>query len=256
MAKNIEYADFVDKFEAKKTTDDCYTPTNIYNAIVEYVRNTYNINTDNIVRPFYPGGDYKEQQYPDGCIVIDNPPFSIMSQIVRYYQDRGIQYFLFAPGLTLFNTAAGTANYVVTGTQITYANGANVLTGFVTSLGDHKVTVAGDLAEIIRRHNDVNIATKKLPSYEYPANVITSHNMNKLARQGINLRLDGIFTRKLDNQGTKAIYGGGFYISDTDAANRIQAEREANRIQAERDNTLYWELSPRELDIIKSMEVQ
>ena len=240
MAKNIEYADFVDKFEAKKTTDDCYTPNNIYNAIVEYVRSHYNINTDNIVRPFYPGGDYKEQQYPDGCIVIDNPPFSILSQIVRYYQERGIQYFLFAPGLTLFSTAAGTANYVVTGTQITYANGAKVLTGFVTSLGEHKVTVAGDLAHVIRQCNDANIATKKLPSYEYPPNVITSHNMNKLARLGITLQLDGTFTRKLDIQGKKAIYGGGFYISDKDATERIQAEREAERIQAERDTTLYW----------------
>jgi hypothetical protein len=32
---NDEYNEFLDKFEAKKTTDDCYTPDNIYAAVAD-----------------------------------------------------------------------------------------------------------------------------------------------------------------------------------------------------------------------------
>ena len=32
---NNEYDEFVKKLETKKTTDDCYTPPNIYAAILE-----------------------------------------------------------------------------------------------------------------------------------------------------------------------------------------------------------------------------
>ena len=31
--KQQEYFDFVEKFKPKKTTDDCYTPENVYEAI-------------------------------------------------------------------------------------------------------------------------------------------------------------------------------------------------------------------------------
>lgn len=30
---NEDYKAFVDKFKPKKTTDDCYTPANIYEAV-------------------------------------------------------------------------------------------------------------------------------------------------------------------------------------------------------------------------------
>ena len=47
--------------------------------------------------PFYPGGDYEREEYPQGCTVVDNPPFSILSKIVKHYQERGVGFFLFAP---------------------------------------------------------------------------------------------------------------------------------------------------------------
>ena len=76
-----EYAEFLSKFEAKKTTDDCYTPDNIYEAVRDWAAEKYEIGNAAIVRPFYPGGDYKSEKYPSGCVVIDNPPFSIISEI-------------------------------------------------------------------------------------------------------------------------------------------------------------------------------
>ena len=41
-----EYQKFVDKFKPKKTTDDCYTPANIYEAVLSWV------NTSAIARLF------------------------------------------------------------------------------------------------------------------------------------------------------------------------------------------------------------
>ena len=98
MAKNKEifndYDGFVEKFKPKKTTDDCYTPPAVYDAVLQYVRETYHIADDvPIVRPFYPGGDYENYDYPEGCVVVDNPPFSIFAKILDFYQAREIRFF-------------------------------------------------------------------------------------------------------------------------------------------------------------------
>ena len=72
---NEKYNAFVDKFKPKKTTDDCYTPDNVYNAVADWVADEYGKDRENFVRPFYPGGDYQGYDYPQDCIVVDNPPF-------------------------------------------------------------------------------------------------------------------------------------------------------------------------------------
>ena len=87
---NDEYKRFVDKFKPNKTTDDCYTPDNVYNAVLDWVVHEYGIDRGKVVRPFWPGGDYERYDYPEGCAVVDNPPFSIISKICRDYQDNGI----------------------------------------------------------------------------------------------------------------------------------------------------------------------
>ena len=33
-----DYEGFVDKFKPKKTTDDCYTPAEVYGAVLNYVK--------------------------------------------------------------------------------------------------------------------------------------------------------------------------------------------------------------------------
>lgn len=129
------YEEFVAKFnkELSKTTDDCYTPQPVYEAVVGWLSERVDLRGREIVRPFYPGGDYVNEEYPENCIVIDNPPFSIISKIVRFYKANGIEFFLFAPGLTLFSCGFGKdVCYLVTDTQIVYENGAKVNTGFVT----------------------------------------------------------------------------------------------------------------------------
>ena len=78
-----DYDGFVEKFEPKKTTDDCYTPPAVYDAVLGWLRENVDIENRVIVRPFYPGGDFERFEYPDGCVVVDNPPFSIITKICR-----------------------------------------------------------------------------------------------------------------------------------------------------------------------------
>ena len=47
-----DYEKFITKFKAAKTTDDCYTPQPIYEAVVDYVFRKGNLPEDTeIVRP-------------------------------------------------------------------------------------------------------------------------------------------------------------------------------------------------------------
>ena len=88
-----DYDGFVEKFKPRKTTDDCYTPQPVYDAVLGWLRENADIEGREIVRPFWPGGDYEHYDYPDGCVVVDNPPFSIFTQVCRFFQSRNISFF-------------------------------------------------------------------------------------------------------------------------------------------------------------------
>lgn len=127
------YEDFVKKFEAKKTTDDCYTPPAVYNEVLQlfHALTKGQYRGARIIRPFYPGGDYKTEDYTGDCVVIDNPPFSIYCEIVKWYEAHNVKYFLFGPGLCLFQKYS--CGFVVLHDSIVYDNGANVSTGFASN---------------------------------------------------------------------------------------------------------------------------
>ena len=50
-----DYEGFVEKFNPKKTTDDCYTPPAVYDYVLQYVADHCDIDGMTVVRPFYPG---------------------------------------------------------------------------------------------------------------------------------------------------------------------------------------------------------
>ena len=80
-----DYDSFIAKFaENPRTTDECWTPKDVYEAVVRYVGTVTDLTGKEILRPFYPGGDYINAEYPDNGVVIDNPPFSIFTKIVRF----------------------------------------------------------------------------------------------------------------------------------------------------------------------------
>lgn len=142
----------MEKFKPKRTTDDCFTPHPVYDAVATWVEKEYGVNRERFVRPFYPGGDYENYPYLEGDIVVDNPPFSILSKITAFYDREGRKYFLFAPGLTLLGSARR-ACAICTDAQITYENGAVVNTSFVTNLDGARVRSAPDLHESIKKGN-------------------------------------------------------------------------------------------------------
>ena len=173
---------FAEKFKPKKTNDDVYTPPEVYDAVLKWVERTYGLPEDTVVvRPFYPGGNYLTHDYPEGCLVLDNPPFSLMAKIVKFYVANGVRFFLFANTLTLFQQI-GLCNAVVCGYTVTYENGAGVNTSFLTSLGEDKVTVSGELYGILDRVQDDGAAP--LPKYDFPPNVITAARLTCIAMQG------------------------------------------------------------------------
>lgn len=244
------YDAFVEKFKPKKTTDDCFTPPNIYAAVLNYVVEKYELHSATIVRPFYPGGDYKAESYPPNSVVIDNPPFSILSEIVRYYQKENIRFFLFAPTLTLFSTASGTANYVVCGGEVIYENGAKVNTSFVTNLGLYKIECDSKLFQIIKEQNKINekAQKKQMRKLSLPDAVINAALISKFSKHGADFRIkekDALFIRKIDNM-NGGIFGGGFLLSEYATSERAAAERAA----AER-----YELSEREKKLVSWLGV-
>ena len=211
-----EYKAFVDKFKSKKTTDDCYTPPEIYEAILGWVVKEYGIDREKVVRPFWPGGDYKRFDYPEGCTVVDNPPFSIISQICKTYIASGIRFFLFSPYLTC--VGGGTeACHIITGGAITYENGAVIGTAFITNLEDGIARACPELGKIIKETDERlrKEKTRELPKYSYPDNVLTAAMLGYIAKHGVELKIwNGTFLRALDDQRAKGktIFGGGVFI--------------------------------------------
>ena len=242
-----KYDDFVDKFKAKKTTDDCFTPPDVFDLVLNYVRENCDIDGIEIMRPFYPGGDYERIDYPENCVVIDNPPFSIISKIARFYIKRGIKFFLFAPHLTLFSAGLD-CTHIVVGGNIEYENGAKVKTSFLSNLfGDIKVI--GD-AGLFQRFKVLEDSKREsLPKYVYPDNVLTVSQVSYIIEKGISLVVNNesaSHCRQLDDQKRhkKTIFGSGFLLSEKAAAEKAAAEKE---------NVIEWKLSDKEINIIKKL---
>lgn len=247
-----EYGEFIEKFKPKKTTDDCFTPPPVYEAVKSWAINEYGIPDDaEIIRPFYPGGDYEKHEYPDGCVVIDNPPFSILAEIKRFYRERNIKYFLFAPHLTLFSANGEGERYIITDSDVIYENGAKVMTSFVTNMDRYKIRTAPELAEAIDRAvEEGREKAPELPKYDYPLEVVTAARLAKIARVEFRVLPEHChFTRQLDAQketGT-TLYGGGYLIAEKAAAEKAAAEKAAaEKVQV-------WELSEREREIVRKM---
>lgn len=131
------YEGFVQKFKPKLTTDDCITPPLVYEAVADWTAREYGLDRADFVRPFWNGGDYEHFDYSGGRIVVDNPPFSILSKIISFYTERGIRFLLFAPTLVGLVRYAELCTVFPTGVTVTYDNGAEINTSFCTNLDPH-----------------------------------------------------------------------------------------------------------------------
>lgn len=221
------YDAFTTKFKRKKTTDDCYTPPAVYAAVLEYV-NEHVMPLDGleVLRPFKPGGDYLAERYGENTVVIDNPPFSIYTRIIRNYCEMGVRFFLFAPSLTMFVPGAP-VQYLVARLNVVYENGAKVRTGFVTNmLGGTKVRLCGVLAAAVK---EAQRGPCNKPKFNKPAGIYSSADLMRYCTDGEDIELEGSaeFVEKV--QGRK-IFGKGmqFPDSDTEILQRLNNTQNGN----------------------------
>lgn len=247
--KFTDYEAFVSKFRDKpKTTDDCYTPPDVYEAVLGYVNRIYPLEAKGILRPFYPGGDYQNCFYPDNDVVIDNPPFSIMSQIVKFYMRRKVPFFLFAPGMTVFDYIDKGASVVIVSPSIKFNNGAVVKCNFVTNLlGDIAVLSSPLLSRDIAACQSQK-SSKRKALYKYPENVISVSDMQTIAKgyEEYAIRRNHLqVTKSLDNH--RALFGAHLLVP-TSIAMEVAAMEVAAREAA------VIELSEREKRIIKELD--
>lgn len=143
------------------------------------------------MRPFRPGGDYQAENYSAPCCVVDNPPFSIMAQILDFYQSRQIPFFLFAPQMTIFCTVLRRTGvtFVSANIDIIYTNGARVKTAFVTNMSPELVFTTSP-----QLHNAISIANissaKKTPKIELSPNIFSAKYIQKISTgENINFQL-------------------------------------------------------------------
>ena len=214
--ESAECREFVEKFKPKKTTDDCYTPEDVYKVVLNWAARRYGFDPGAAVRPFWPGGDYERFDYPDGCVVVDNPPFSILAKICRWYCARGVRFFLFGPSNTAISVLRNSnVALVYSESKIVYHNGAVVNTSFFTNI-DHvrRVTVSPELHEIIDRAQNKKIArADSSKSISYPDEILTFKSLSALLRHGVAFDVGYNESCWVDRCGNVQLFGGGVLMN-------------------------------------------
>ena len=248
------YDAFVEKFAPKLTTDDCYTPVPVYEALLDWVDRTLGpVDRSKVVRPFYPGGDYRRAEYPEGCIVIDNPPFSIYSEIVRFYLEHGVTFFLFGPHLTL-KVKDADVTYVLCGRGVTYENGAVVNTSFVTNMPavkDYRIIIPVALYRAIGEADEESRGKVSLSRYRHPLELWTLPVLSKIAKGEVDYYVPKNQVEEIQNLDClkaqdKSLFGGGFLFCS--AAAREAAAREAAALElSEREKAIVAILDARNI---------
>lgn len=219
MARGETYEEFVAKFnkENPKTTDDCYTPPEIYEVVLDWAKEHLNIGDRPVVRPFYPGGDFENYDYPENCVVVDNPPFSIFARILKWYNERGIDFFLFAPSLTSIREDV---TFVSVYAVIQYENGARVNTAFVTNMmGNLLCITEPELNEKINeanRRRQLSLGWISQKKYAFPKSVLRASTLNSMTRRGIHFSVsanEGTISSKVTTA-PGGEYGNSIILSD------------------------------------------
>ena len=236
MSKKIQdYDAFVEKFKPKKTTDDCYTPPLVYDAVLAWARKHLDVGDRPVVRPFYPGGDFEHYDYPENCVVIDNPPFSIFAKICDFYVSRGISFLLFAPAMTSIRK---NCTYIGVSCSIIYENGACVNTSFVTNmLGDLICTTDPELYRMVKEANNKNQkqAKNQLPKLSFPDCVLRASTLHTMSRAGVLFQVSKSGGAVVSKATTRDEFGNSILLSERMAAEKLAAEKlAAEKLAAEK----------------------
>jgi hypothetical protein len=95
--------------------------------------------------------------------------------------------------------------------------------------------------------------------YDYPDHVLTVSKIAWIIERGISIKIDKKDAKHLralecQKKHKKGIFGSGFLLSEKAAAEKAAAEKAAaEKAAAEKETKIIWELSEKEIKIIKSM---
>ena len=257
-----DYESFLAKFaDNPKTTDDCFTPKDVYEAVVKYVGTVIDMSDKVVLRPFFPGGDYENAEYPENGVVIDNPPFSMFLPIVKFYTARDIPFFLFGPGMTIV-WASKYCTVLCINNNIVFENGASVACNFASNLfGDIVAMTAPLLSELIAKCKSQNTKQKQ-SQYIYPANMLCVSDLQAICKGGIDFAVKRSETHMIDKMDLHPkkcnIFGTRFLISDHVVSMKeeaLEASRQA-QAQAQAGTFVEIELSQREKRIVERLNGQ
>jgi hypothetical protein len=226
-----DYESYIAKFEDKeKTTDDTYTPQDVYEAVVRYVGTVTDLTGKVILRPFYPGGDYENAEYPENGVVIDNPPFSLFKKICVFYASRNIPFFLFGPGMTIM-CICDVCTAVFINRNIKYENKADVRTNFASNLyGDIIATTAPELDRMIGACESQNKKVN-LPKFRYPAHLVSASDMHTICGGGIEFSVKRASAEKVCKIGARNLFGDHLLCSTQTGAAKEAAKEAAKDIK-------------------------
>lgn len=212
----MEYEQFLKKFTTDPTTDDCITPEPIYNAVRDFFVKKYGLENKKIVRPFWYGNDYKELAlgYDEDTVVIDNPPFSLTKEILKFYNERGVKFVIFCPGLTATWYAKENTVYLLK-ESLTYENKAKVKSGFVTNLDESGAAfiLSRELNRKLKKTDEEcrNYKAKR-KNTNFPRNLLSAAKLCKFADIDAAIPREACeFVRNYDG---RSIFGCGFYVPD------------------------------------------
>lgn len=267
-----QYEEWLNKFnETPKTSDDTFTPANVYKTVYEWADKHYHISGRPIERPFYPGGDYTKYNYRENCVVVDNPPFSIFAKIIDFYIENKIDFFIWCPHLTSLPHIVRGVTLVIADASVIYSNGARIASGWLTNLDkENAVICSNELQLALEQCNIVNRKSKHLTKYDYPPELLRVAVLNQLSKLcEYEIPRDQVYLKKVIretdqqkeynrvNKKKQAVYGGGFWMSSAEAE-RIQKTIEENKIKrfdgTEEDPVIVIKKSEREQAIIDNLK--
>lgn len=260
MSIQYDYEAFLAKFNhtKPKTSDDCYTPPPVYQAVLDYVdAEVTPLGNLNIRRPFFPGGDFEAEAetYGPQDIVIDNPPFSKLSTILNEYTARGVRFFLFCPAKTATN-GMKTGRTIIIGERVLFANGAFLPVSFVTNLlPGVAIRTAPSLAEALRAANEVTREEIGKARPSLPCNSLDPHITSVIRLMKVNTEPLEIRSSEVSKVTGSKFFGGALLTSDAAAA-RIQeaaAKAAAKTAAKAAAKTVHIALSPEQQTIVDEL---
>jgi hypothetical protein len=181
--------------------------------------------------------------------VVDNPPFSILSKIIDFYQQRNIRFFLFAPALTAIGAVKNRngITFVNANALIIYENGAKICTGFVTNLSPELIfSTCPSLKNKIKTIQESR-PKKKRARIEYSSNIFSTKVSQAVTDVEFFIRRDETSPMK-----DSKFFGGAFLISTEKAKQIEQLNLEAKRI--DKAKTEHIPLTPEQQEAIRKLD--